>query len=581
MKKCIAGFLLALISFCTVTLPAHGQTVIFSDSFDAGLDNWESAYGPIAQWGVQEGSAVASIPHSFGRTEITPKLQWDPSWQHYTITFDYYPEKAYDKNLNFGFRSNGEWYEFHFVRSQYYIYHVVNHQAIWIDSGWHSLLNGQTHKIKLELNAGQIKLWINNSLLHDAVDPTYTGSFGKPTLKATTGSIYPSTVRFDNFVITLNQSQSTLATLKQTDPAWALEEYDHANSWDSVPTIERWGCALTSLAMIFHYHGITQFADGTPLTPSSLNHWLKNAPDGYIGAGLVNWIAAMRLTHQLAPLLNTPKLEYARHVQTPLQTAQAQLAQTLPVILQIPGHFLVGHSLEGETIAIADPYYEYQTLAEHQTTLVSTRSFTPSQTDLSYILLVHQPDLTVQLDGNLQATSHTEYLRTPSVPLAESAAVVIQEVAQPESGEYTLTISSEEIGPFELELFMYDVAATVQKHALTGVAGPEALTYRLHFDKTTSAHSSLTPAVSFQTFKTVLETFFGQEYLTYTGLFHLSRYVGAAVAAEQQLLPEYSRYTSLLQYYLQLYNQELEPAAQSYLSYYLSLLEQYFTDNPV
>ena len=584
MKKLLSvlGIILVCSKWFIWPAQATAQTIIFADDFETGLTNWESVFGSWNLWSASNGTAFASLPTSYTRTEITPDITWNPDWQHYRISFDYYVHKGVDKNINFGFTTGSEWYEVQFTKSQYYIRHVINSSGIWREVGSKSLLPGQLYRFEIELNAGRIQIWIDGTQLLDTVDPTYSGSFGKPTLKATTGSIFPTTVSFDNFKITLLEpTGETFEVFKQSDPRWALLEYDSASTWDSVPTMERWGCAVTSLAMILRHHGITQLPGGTELDPSSLNTWLKDQPDGYVGNGLVNWIAAMRLTAQMSPVLQTPKLEYQRHTVNPLQTAQAQLTSQLPVVLQIPGHFLVGHAADQQDITIADPAYEYTTLSQHQTELLSTRTFTPSNTDLSYLLFVHDTELSVQIESADNHTIQAEHLSADTAPAATTTTSMIQEIAKPESGTYTLTISQAAVGNFELELYLYDAAATVLPLTISGTAGPTPITYQLTFNKEEVLSSSLTPAVTFAQLQEYFELAFTTAKIAYPGYVHVGRYLEFAVTAEQQQAPAYQRYTGLLTHALNLYQDQFEPQIHTFLQAYLTLLEEQFADNPV
>ena len=84
--------------------------------------------------------------------------------------------------------------------------------------------------------------------------------------------------------------------LKQISDPWQNQVYDSANLWSPLnPTINRWGCALTSAAMVFQYHGLTKLPDNTTLDPGTVNAWLKTQLDGYVGNGYVNWLALSRL----------------------------------------------------------------------------------------------------------------------------------------------------------------------------------------------------------------------------------------------------------------------------------------------
>lgn len=88
---------------------------------------------------------------------------------------------------------------------------------------------------------------------------------------------------------TSDTGSNTVPLLKQTSEPWQGLEYDSASIWNpSNTSINTWGCALTSAAMVLQYYNYTKLPDGTALDPGTLNTWLKNQPDGYVGNGLVN-----------------------------------------------------------------------------------------------------------------------------------------------------------------------------------------------------------------------------------------------------------------------------------------------------
>ena len=129
--------------------------------------------------------------------------------------------------------------------------------------------------------------------------------------------------------------------------------------------------------MIFRYHGIDRLPDGRELTPSTLNSWLTDQPDGYIGPGLTNWIALTRLSRQMHPVLGTPVLEYQRLTSANISAASNQISQSLPVIVQIPGHFLVAKGIAAgqDDLIINDPAYDYDYFNQHAVSPISTRIF--------------------------------------------------------------------------------------------------------------------------------------------------------------------------------------------------------------
>ena len=80
---------------------------------------------------------------------------------------------------------------------------------------------------------------------------------------------------------------------KQSDPAWGDDVYDDATNWPNIipqsPSIHRWGCAMTTLAMVVRAFGIDTDPEGAAVNPGNLNQWLQSAVGGYVGQGITNW----------------------------------------------------------------------------------------------------------------------------------------------------------------------------------------------------------------------------------------------------------------------------------------------------
>ncbi|HEX8966146.1 MAG TPA: C39 family peptidase, partial [Patescibacteria group bacterium] len=188
--------------------------------------------------------------------------------------------------------------------------------------------------------------------------------------------------------------------IKQSDDPWQSQEYDTAHLWNSISTtIHDWGCALTSAVMALQYNGITKMPDNTPLDPASLNAWLKSQPDGYIGNGLVNWLAIPRLTRLAKLSFNNPDftsdaLEYKRIQGNSNESIAADLKNGLPDILEEPGHFIIAKGTQGSTFTINDPYYDRSLLTDtYNNSFLHAGKFVPSHTDLSYLMFTGSQSL--------------------------------------------------------------------------------------------------------------------------------------------------------------------------------------------
>jgi hypothetical protein len=171
----------------------------------------------------------------------------------------------------------------------------------------------------------------NNQYLGELNDSARVG-FG--TAVRLPGSYVDTT--FDNFSLTsntINSNSLNLPDIKQYSSPWGLMEYNSATNWySSDPTITRWGCALTSASMVLQYHGHDVF-------PDTLNSWLLNQPDGYIGNGYLNWLAVSRYSLQNQSPSSSP-LEFRLFNEPNDPHLKQDINNDQPVIVRVPGHFV-------------------------------------------------------------------------------------------------------------------------------------------------------------------------------------------------------------------------------------------------
>ncbi len=363
----------------------------------------------------------------------------------------------------------------------------------------------RTHQLHVEVTQQQqIKVWINQQLVLDVQDqPPFLKPLSPHTisLRGSVGLVSRSVTSIDDFAVRATLPSGSFFSLnvpqyKQHDARWKSQEYDHASSWTTTPTMERWGCAVSSMAMILNFHGINILPSGEQLTPETLNAWLKNQVDGYLQGG-VNWLAVTRLTQLVSQQLGTPKLEFRRQDGTPQQIqaiAQQDIQANKPVILSYPGHFLVADGADSHTntLLIKDPYYAYQNLLEHHsgTRIDSIRRFQPSHTDLSYFLFVVPETVEIELRDSmgkvLPTETVTEYLEDPTstTELPNRSPVQKQLLfAQPSSGTYSVHLSQPEDGEYSLTMYTYDSQGNVAVHHDSGVITAEGKSIELAFQK--------------------------------------------------------------------------------------------------
>jgi len=491
---------------------------VFTDTFSHGLDKWELVAGNLEYWEVVQNKLTAHVFRGSTRSMLVVKDKyWKPEWKDYEFSFEYTHLQGTDINFLFNYQDPKNWYEFHIKDGWYQVVRVQNGTLTFRALGELTIASGVTYSVKIRQSGNEISLFIDDRLIGVHSDWTYSPtSGGKVGLRATTGHVFPTKVEFESVRVSVPSSgedqtppvQSHLPTFKQTDPQWGSTIYDHANLWSETPYFGRWGCLVTSLTMIFNYYGMDTLPDGTTLTPASLNDWLRSQPDGYIGTGLVNWQAATRLTHALSTLNGTPKLEYTIVQGKSLESAYAAFAKNQPVIFSIPGHFLVGarRALENQNdVVIHDPFYNYDLLSKHgalQNTqspaLLNTRLLTPSFTDLSYFVFVHDPLVKITVhkendDGSqteISAITTNETIEpkdTPDSVTDVPSDMPTQSVTmfpKPESGSYVFKISSEQPKESQIGFYSYNNQAQVVIKKFTTWTTPVPLQYEISFDKT-------------------------------------------------------------------------------------------------
>lgn len=240
--------------------------------------------------------------------------------------------------------------------------------------------------------------------------------------------------------------------IKQFLPPWNKDIYDHATNWTNNPSIERWGCALTSAVMILRFYNFN-------IWPNTLNNWLKNQSDGYLRNGLLNWLAISRYT-LLNQSDNSPVLEYKR-LPGDINLLKTELSSGKPTILKVPNHFIVAKNQIGSTFQINDPAYTNRnTLDSYGNSFEVLNSFTPSHTDLSYILLVVDSDFKINFfDSNNNKVENYFYEETPIKDTLSNKLsgknINIFVYPKPQVGNYKIEIDGP-VSFYTLDSYLYD-----------------------------------------------------------------------------------------------------------------------------
>lgn len=510
--------LLSIVCFYLFLSPVKIWAInpVFKDDFSSDFNKWQLERGNMAFWSIQNGKAQAVVSNSGVITELSPKSEfWPLNLKYYEYTLEYTPLQGLDRNITFGFEDINNWYELHFLQGTLAI-RLFDGRVTWIKSINYHLANGTTHKIKLLLEEKRIQLYVNDTKLLDETNDDFV-NFGKISLKAGAGAIAPTVVQFDNILVKpiTDTTSLPILELKQTDPQWSDVEYDTANTWSpNNPFIKDWGCALTSMVMILQYHGITLLPNNENITPKTLNAWLQSQEDGYLHGGLINWFAITRLTQLISEKHGTKKLEYTRINGTDYQVSKAEIANNRPVILQLPGHFVVGKGVLENDVVISDPAYNYTLLSQHNKSLLSTRTFYPSNTDLSGIVVASSENTDIMIYKDQQplqnSNSTNEKIDSPFIDIS-SPTIKVVESSKLKDGNYLIEIATN--SPFEkyyLDLHIYDTYGNLKSKKIDGVTnGKNKSTYTFKIENNTV--SNITTTTTFTTLREDLEKLYTQK----------------------------------------------------------------------
>ncbi len=325
------------------------------------------------------------------------------------------------------------------------------------------------HTVTLRKLENTYQIWFDGTLLDTFQSENRRVKFlyfGNPSPTYTTDQW--SSIAIDRLIIKDLDATDDFPYLSQKDPRWGAEEYDHASQWAAADHqgIANWGCALTSAAMIFQHFGVKSLT-GQEITPPILNNWLNNQPDGYIGNGLVNWIALTRYAKESREAGQSPtSLEFTTTAYNPQTTYET------PSILNLPGHFVVGYDQTDSQFKIKDPAdATKETIDKTSARIKRIDRFIPSNTDLSYFLFTINPEFEIKLkdeNGNeIGQVFEQEPLvddMTPDATISGNQNLKVLMVAKPPQGDFELWVTNPNTNDqnYSLKEFFYDHEGQVE-----------------------------------------------------------------------------------------------------------------------
>ena len=197
---------------------------------------------------------------------------------------------------------------------------------------------------------------------------------------------------------------------RQDDAAWAKDIYAAAGQAGPKSTcgktLAQCGCGVTSMATILALLNLVTMPDGQPLNPGSLNKWFQQeaAQDGSgwtsrgYAYGDVVWSAANALSAQANR--STPGAQRVRYLGAG-SGADAEIKSALdakiPVILEVPGHYIAATGYEGDKITISDPYYpDRKTLDVYKGKVLGSVLFQPAD-DLSALTITAGAEMRIRV----------------------------------------------------------------------------------------------------------------------------------------------------------------------------------------
>lgn len=339
-------------------------------------------------------------------------------------------------------------------------------------------------KLELRLVGDQYEWYLNNSLFFRTThtnrrvnrvgigDPEYTSGYlvwpkfyvdyiGLDATQDYSPSPTPTASPSPNPTPTPIPFPSTFPYFSQIDPKWAGKIYDHASLWADLGKqgIDRWGCALSSAAMILKKYEVKTLS-GQETTPSTLNEWLRSQPDGYLGNGLINWLAISRYTHQSKRAGKSPtELEFSKALFNSIDVDNF-IDQGKYPILGIPGHFVLSYADDGTFYKINDPSNINHISLGKSEPILTSNLFSPSQTDLSYMLYAYDPQMTLSIKDNqgneVIGLTTEEYLMDDLDGVKESNYLKLLYVPKPTTGDYAIEITNPSDSVGKLDLYFYD-----------------------------------------------------------------------------------------------------------------------------
>lgn len=504
--KHIFAILLLLLLFSSPK-KIFAKDILFQDNFNDGNSNGWFETSPWGSWTVQNNSYIGQA--QLIQSPALPSISTigDEKWQDYEFSVNIKSLLGIDKQILFRVNTSQNRAYILNMRSSYFNggNDIILAKRSPLGTEKASLLlikqfiNSQNtdYKVKIQVKNTQIGtnivVYINENEEINYLDNDNPILNGKIGLEVVPGGYMPGNpiglitkISYDEVLVT---SLENKFDMKQYDPKWKDVTYDSADIWSpGKSTIERYGCAVTSAAMILQNYGHS-------VTPETLNSWLIDN-DGYVGEGLLNWSAVTKWakeSNESNP--DAKKLEYKRYSFT-TEKLDEELTATRPAILKLKNndtggtHFVVVTNKDQSVYKMSDPATENEDLSFYPSDRYNRiNSFVPSNTDLSYLYSYLSPTHTLkvfspsgtELDGiDEEATYEDQVDHT----VLKKKQLTTFEWAKPTIGKYKIQVTGN--GAYSLETRYYDSLANLEKKDVQGKSTNTTDTYFLTIGEQTS-----------------------------------------------------------------------------------------------
>lgn len=301
----------------------------------------------------------------------------------------------------------------------------------------------------------------------------------------------------------------TNSVLPAPNAPWASDPYGNYPSDDEDNTIARWGCHMTSAAMIINYWA-ERHQVGFRTNPGDFNAWLRDNSGYDASSNVVHAKIGEYAKHNAVPVYIRGDIR-----QRDDSVLDDYLLSGNPVILGVGGHFVVatGRTKSGgvDTYAINDPIYGQTTLSDRWNNdyySILLLSGTPAD-QRSLRISAHSPVALLVTDPQGRRAGYdpssdrywdeipeTEYFVESIAADADASQGQYIEskillISLPIDGEYTVEVHGTGHGAYEINAFASDWLGRVSEQVYRGTAQDNSVdSFSIDYSSSVGLYSS-------------------------------------------------------------------------------------------